>query len=387
MKSEDGGSDILSRILDVEGAEVSLKTATQAEDEVFPYTPGMCVECNDQPFTLLCVDCKDKFCEVCWKALHRKGSRAKHETKAEKSPLLDVLTKQTTTSSASDAPAAAAVDKEVLEKVDLSIKRTEDGAVDESSFHERAKYIPLRLHYKERRYLRLLKSALRVTEYTDKVDDPTIKRGKRLAVQIKEMCALLSGLVVAEDYGKGQDLLKDRNFKIFQKFFQKLFELGRRYKIMNPDKLRGEYGKLLYLIQDSGQEEIKEILEFSPNIEISTVYQFLEKRDCLELLEHEWVEIATRAIHPFGKERYEVRQEIKQKERAQELLARKFESSKISADEIKHCLYSIGDNNSFLLDNRDPVVKMIEMMTKDFKPDKFEEGIEIFFPQFLKELF
>merc|ERR1711974_308593 len=119
MKSEDGGSDILSRILDVEGAEVSLKTATQAEDEVFPYTPGMCVECNDQPFTLLCVDCKDKFCEVCWKALHRKGSRAKHETKAEKSPLLDVLTKQTTTSSASDAPAAAAVDKEVLEKVDL----------------------------------------------------------------------------------------------------------------------------------------------------------------------------------------------------------------------------------------------------------------------------
>jgi len=38
------------------------------------------------------------------------------------------------------------------------------------------------------------------------------------------------------------------------------------------------------------------------------------------------------------------------------------------------CLYSIGDNNSFLTFNRDPVNKMIDYLTTYFKPDVIEEG-------------
>jgi hypothetical protein len=31
--------------------------------------------------------------------------------------------------------------------------------------------------------------------------------------------------------------------------YQDIFELARRYKIMNPEKMRGDYGKLMYLLQ------------------------------------------------------------------------------------------------------------------------------------------
>jgi hypothetical protein len=59
------------------------------------------------------------------------------------------------------------------------------------------------------------------------------------------------GLVTANDYSKGQQLFKDKNFKDNAPFFQNIFEIGRRYKIMNPEKMRSEYGKLVYMLQVS----------------------------------------------------------------------------------------------------------------------------------------
>jgi hypothetical protein len=38
----------------------------------------MCIECEDQPIAVLCNQCNDKFCEVCFQALHKKGSRKQH---------------------------------------------------------------------------------------------------------------------------------------------------------------------------------------------------------------------------------------------------------------------------------------------------------------------
>lgn len=118
-------------------------------------------------------------------------------------------------------------------------------------FVQRAKFIPLRLVLSERKYLRLLEAALNVSEYTDKID--TIGYGlsktKRIVQQIKELCAILSGLVLSADYKQGQELFTDRDFAANDEFYQFLFELGRRHKIMNPDKMRSTYGKLIYLLQ------------------------------------------------------------------------------------------------------------------------------------------
>ena len=41
---------------------------------------------------------------------------------------------------------------------------------------------------------------------------------------------------------------------------QNLLEVSRRYKITNPEKMRSEYGKLVYLMQDADTPEIKQLL-------------------------------------------------------------------------------------------------------------------------------
>ena len=65
------------------------------------------------------------------------------------------------------------------------------------------------LQMPERRLLRLVEAALSVSEYTDKVDvlSWNSKTG-RIHAQIKDICAILCGLVVAQDYKKGQKLMQ-----------------------------------------------------------------------------------------------------------------------------------------------------------------------------------
>jgi len=120
-------------------------------------------------------------------------------------------------------------------------------------FIDRAKYIPLRLTFGERKYLGVLDAALQMSEYTDRID--TIGYGlskpKRIVHQIRELCAIISGLVLTADYKQGQELFTDRDFQSNAEFYQKIFELGRRHKIHYPDKMRTTYRKLIYLLQVS----------------------------------------------------------------------------------------------------------------------------------------
>ena len=156
----------------------------------------------------------------------------------------------------SDEELERAVDEASSAKIDivLSSQPTPGSAVGEW-FVERSKYIPLRLTLEERKYLRLLEAALNVSEYTDKIDTIGfgLSKAKRIVHQIRELCAILSGLVLSADYKQGQELFQDRDFQSNEKFYQSIFELGRRHKIMNPDKMRSTYGKLIYILQVRAQ--------------------------------------------------------------------------------------------------------------------------------------
>ncbi|KAL4447499.1 hypothetical protein ABPG75_004718 [Micractinium tetrahymenae] len=246
------------------------------------------------------------------------------------------------------------------------------------TFRERARYIPLRLDMEERRLLRLLEAALSVSEYTDKVDVLSWrKKSGRVHAQIRDMCAILCGLVVAQDYRRGQQLITDRNFADLRTFFQDCFEVGRRHKIMNPEKMRETYGKLMYLLQDSCDGEIMELLEFRCVRPLRTVYALLEERGALALLDDPLMEAATAEIVAGELPRHEVQRRIKVKERAREQLARRHRSRAIGEDEILHCLYSISDNNSYLLFNRDPIDRMIGYLQSYFQPDHAEPGYSL----------
>ena len=59
----------------------------------------------------------------------------------------------------------------------------------------------------------------------------------RVVAQIRDMCAILSGLVVASDYKKGQRLVAERDFADNADFFRDCFEVGRRHKVSEGEEV------------------------------------------------------------------------------------------------------------------------------------------------------
>ncbi|KAI8353702.1 hypothetical protein B0O80DRAFT_386562 [Mortierella sp. GBAus27b] len=345
---------------------------------------GFCVECKDQEASYSCEQCAEDFCEVCFAMLHRTGNRIRHQKKEifkpnnQKNALLAPSTNgnsvSASTSKGSSLNDEAMTEPPLESKVIVSSGSSTFG----DWILDRSKHIPMRLDLTERKLLRLLEAALNVSEYTDKVDILSYtSKAKRIVHQIKDLCAIISGLVLANDYRRGQQLFADKSFDDNEEFFQKIFEIGRRHKIMNPEKMRSAYGKLMYLLMDSTNNEIKSTLGFSCVIPIKTVYAFLKERGGLDVLRNDLVADATKEIVADGKTRQQIQMEIKKKERAIETLSRKYATSELSPDEIKTCLYSIGDNHSFLRTNRDPCDKMLKYLTTFFHPTNMEEGFSL----------
>jgi len=107
---------------------------------------------------------------------------------------------------------------------------------------------------------------------------------------------------------------KSSDFAINEEWFQKVFEIGRRFKIMNPDKMRTTYGKLMYILQDAMVSGVR--ININLRSEIKCVYTFLEEKDAVRLLEDPLLVPATACI--VSNKMSEIKQQQTQKKRSQE---------------------------------------------------------------------
>jgi hypothetical protein len=238
----------------------------------------------------------------------------------------------------------------------------------------RAMYIPIRFTFKQRKSLRIVEGALSVFQYADQ-DPEGIKPQIITRNKLRDISSILSGLLVASSYDEGQDLLKNKDFSQNKQFFMDTFEIGRRHKIMNPDKMRSEYGKMIYLLQDMVM--YREALEFNIKSGIRTVYSYLKARGASEMLDDPDIHIATKEIYDGSKGKYETQREIKEKEKVLKRLCKRYESHRITSEELQMCIYSITDNNSFLNANALPVEKMIGFLKKYFRQDKYNTETDL----------
>ncbi|KAH0487766.1 MAG: hypothetical protein KVP17_002071 [Porospora cf. gigantea B] len=267
------------------------------------------------------------------------------------------------------------------------------------SFTSIAKFTPLRLTLEERRYLRLLEAALDVSEYTDKVDIiHCTSKARKIASEIKQVCAILSGLIVADDYETGQRVLKDRDFKANEEIFRTIFEIGRRYKTLNPERMRDTYGKLMYLLMDSRRPEIRQALDFDLVKDVWTVEKLLTEKDILHMLEDPLLPVAVTEIRGECRSRTEVKRDIDRKCKAVKYMVSKYAAVKrprprgllslrynlsslwngqsaedaegATEEDVEQCIYSISDYFSFIRSNQEPANDLLKYFERIFHPER-----------------
>eukprot|EP00658_Telonema_sp_P-2_P020361 TRINITY_DN18054_c0_g1_i3.p1 TRINITY_DN18054_c0_g1~~TRINITY_DN18054_c0_g1_i3.p1 ORF type:complete len:409 (-),score=118.54 TRINITY_DN18054_c0_g1_i3:201-1427(-) len=189
--------------------------------------------------------------------------------------------------------------------------------------------------------------------------------------------AALSSLAIATNYQIGQQIIEDGSFGKHCKYFAAVLEVGRRYKIMNPEKMRDGYGKLIYILQDIAAPEVQEMLECECLRPIKSVYDTLVEAGADRMLADPEIAVATGEIVSGRKHRFQIDKEIKHKEAAVERLSKRYRSRSIDQEELRQCLYSIGDNNAYLAQFRTPVDKMMALLVQHFDPEQPEPGYEL----------
>ena len=106
-----------------------------------------------------------------------------------------------------------------------------------------------------------------VCEYTDVVDVTFSHTRKskqaRIIESLVDILSISCGLLMSNNLNKGEALLAGKTLNDNVPLFAEIFEIGRRYKIMNPNKMRDTYGKLMWALMDTESYAIKSDLKLN----------------------------------------------------------------------------------------------------------------------------
>ena len=368
----------------------------------------ICCECEDQPADVFCQGCEESYCKPCWGGQHRRGKRSLHKltpilgqelARIEQPEEPGAPVESMPLDDAADGAAAAELDDDDA-ALDAELDRLVGGGGSEAGdsaaavsigpamppggmaaltaqpderrlriLRQRAVHTPLRLDDDERRILALLQGALEVSEYTDKVDVYSqSSHASRMLHEIHEHMKTQCGLQMVANYRKGRQFIRDGGVQGNAEWYAEAFEIGRRYKIMNPAKMRSIYGKMMYMLQDTLRQEVRERLRCNLVLDIKTVGAFLQRVNSEEMLGTQDFELATTDLSDATVDRETQLERLADKQSAAARLVERYASAQLSPAQIQRVLDSWSDSNNYLANNEKPVVRIIEYLKHNFKP-------------------
>ncbi|CCW69267.1 unnamed protein product [Phytomonas sp. Hart1] len=223
----------------------------------------------------------------------------------------------------------------------------------------------LRLTDLEREKLQLVVAALKVSEYTNDVDDfrrPYDSR-KRMVHAMVELFDIITGLAVASDVipksTKNALLAGESKLSVLVPLLEELFEILRRHKRLNPFSHREEYGKLLMLLQDVQNRLVSSVLGIESNLVIPcrTVGSALREIGAEELLNDK--EMTTVGY---------LRKRGREKEEGMKAVVDKYGGEDPRKREVvERCLRSMDDVHQFLQSNCKPLWYLSECVKDEFQ--------------------
>ncbi|KEG11370.1 hypothetical protein DQ04_02691030 [Trypanosoma grayi] len=235
-----------------------------------------------------------------------------------------------------------------------------------------ADYLPLRLNPRERKVQRLMRGIIMASHYTDKVDsEAALKSNRRDIIIAREITNALSGFIVALDVEKGAKLLRNKDFSPFVDEIQSSIETCRRYKMMNPDFLRTDYVKFLYMVQDAVQNEnVRNILGFLVAEGLVTVGSYCRSLGIERMLQDKHMPLCITPV-PLIKNRNRLNKALRHKDVTVNTLVKEYSRiSGRSPDEVETAIRSLNDANHFAKDNVESTIQLLQLLKEFFSPDE-----------------
>ncbi|RNE99250.1 hypothetical protein TraAM80_08390 [Trypanosoma rangeli] len=229
----------------------------------------------------------------------------------------------------------------------------------------------LRLSDAEREDLQLIIAALKVSEYTDDVDDirRPHSREERMYRAMRDLFDTALGLCIASgsvsrelraEVAKGNTDVRQTLSVLIG-----LFEIFRRHKRLNPFSNRSEFGKLVMLLQDVQKRSVQDRLRISHSllVPVQTVGMELRKAGAETLLEDGDVE---KYVWAHGAEKAALFQRILDRHGAG-----------ACRPVVERCLRSIDDVEHFLENNLRPLRWLRRVLNEEFLPQEGDKAHDL----------